>query len=367
MNRTPSAARMLVLLALAGGGVADTAIASPVQAHRQGADSVIVRVTFSATSGTVNPLGLFTSGPIPGAVKVVAKERTSGAADTVAVAVVPPRAGVAAPAAPAIAGGIPFGSFGSWDGPIRKSNTDDLTLSVGSVDPEELVRRIAGLRATHHRLLLTMTGGAHAKYQSNGVFDIGKWKARMDEFNTPAIQTAVAAAVADGTIIGTSVMDEPQNRSPGKGWGPPGTMTKARVDELCAYVKTMFPTLPAGVVHDHNAFEPAKSYKTCDFIVTQYRWSKTKGDAAAFRDEALALGRRDGIAIAFSLNILDGGLPKRRAAECPVPETGGPGTAGPACRMTPAQVRDWALVLGPAGCALTMWRYDRDFMSNPDN
>jgi hypothetical protein len=32
----------------------------------------------------------------------------------------------------------------------------------------------------------------------------------MDGFNTPAIRDAVAAAVADGTIIGESVMDEPQ-------------------------------------------------------------------------------------------------------------------------------------------------------------
>jgi hypothetical protein len=25
------------------------------------------------------------------------------------------------------------------------------------------------------------------------------------------------------------------------------------------------------------------------------------------------------------------------------------------------------LVLGPAGCGLMMWRYDADFMSNPEN
>jgi hypothetical protein len=35
--------------------------------------------------------------------------------------------------------------------------------------------------------------------------------------------------------------------------------------------------------------------------------------------------------------------------------------------MTAQQVRDWGIVLGSAGCALTMWRYDDAFMSNADN
>jgi hypothetical protein len=35
--------------------------------------------------------------------------------------------------------------------------------------------------------------------------------------------------------------------------------------------------------------------------------------------------------------------------------------------MTADQVRDWGMVLGPAGCALTMWRYDPVFMANPEN
>jgi hypothetical protein len=35
--------------------------------------------------------------------------------------------------------------------------------------------------------------------------------------------------------------------------------------------------------------------------------------------------------------------------------------------MTPAQVRDWGTLLGPAGCALLSWRYDSDFMAKPEN
>jgi hypothetical protein len=35
--------------------------------------------------------------------------------------------------------------------------------------------------------------------------------------------------------------------------------------------------------------------------------------------------------------------------------------------MTGAQVREWGTLLGSAGCALTMWRYDDTFMAKPEN
>jgi hypothetical protein len=35
--------------------------------------------------------------------------------------------------------------------------------------------------------------------------------------------------------------------------------------------------------------------------------------------------------------------------------------------MTPAQIKEYGLTLGPAACALTMWRYDESFMRNPEN
>jgi hypothetical protein len=35
--------------------------------------------------------------------------------------------------------------------------------------------------------------------------------------------------------------------------------------------------------------------------------------------------------------------------------------------MTAQQVRDWGIVLGSAGCALTLWRYDPEYMADPAN
>jgi hypothetical protein len=288
-------------------------------------------------------------------------------------------------------GGGPVGPL-SWDTP-QSLGAESFTLSTDFLAPEGVLRRIASARQHKLKLLTAMTGGAHTRYKTNGIFDLAKWKAVMDTYNTPTIKAAVAGGVADGTIVGNSVMDEPHNTDLGFGdrensWGPPGTITKATVDEMCGYVKQIFPTLPVGVVHQHSVFEPNKSYRVCDFIVAQYTWASNQGNVTAFRDAALAMARRDGHEVMFSMNILGGGEQKwpKEPWVCPVaPETfaslppgdphyrpnggstGGRGTFPPTCRMTAGQVRNWGKVLGTAGCGLTMWRYDATFLSKPDN
>jgi PKD repeat protein len=267
--------------------------------------------------------------------------------------------------------GTPFGIFGLW---ATSTKVPDPGLALfnashDNVGPGDLLNQISAARAKGVHLLLAMTGGSHEQFKTNGVFDLAKWQAAMDAFNTPAIKSAVADAVADGVIIGNSVMDEPFQADQGttyreKSWGPVGTMTKARVDGLCAYNRRIFPTMPQGVFHDATAFEPDSSYHVCDFIITQY--ALRKGAVATWRDEGLAVGRRDKIAIVFSLNILDGGQQDKIGVwDCP--NTGGLGTYAPNCHMTPQQIRDWGKVLAPAGCTLLSWRYDAAFMARPEN
>jgi hypothetical protein len=342
-----------------------------VYGRTKGGDSVTVAVAFSATGGTITSNGLFTAGSKTGTFKVIARDSVSSLADTAQVTVTAPTAPSTSPTAPSssptplpVSVGIPFGPFNLLD--VAPTTLSSLVGGSGpfnmSADPysaSNIVTRINDARARGMRLMIAMTSGKHANYRTDGVFDITKWQAKMDTYNTAEIKRAIAAGVADGTIIGNEVMDEPQNTTPDNTWGPAGTMTKARVDGLCAYVKNMFPTLPAGVTHDHNAFEPQKSYYVCDYILSQYRWSKTKGDIAAFRDGGLALAARDHIGIAFSLNIIDGGQP---SDPCPA----GDGTRLGLCRMTPTEIRNWGMALGQAGCALTMWHYDASFMANSD-
>jgi hypothetical protein len=325
-------------------------------------DSIAVDVAFDATGGTISSTGLFSAGSTPGTYRVIAT--ASALADTSVVTLASTSGGETPPPdETALGAGIPFGPSGMTGGPTEVA---PFTMTLRGVTPASVVATLREARSAGTRLILNMTGGRHEKYMTDGAFDYSKWVAAMDGYKSDAIRDAVAQAVADGTIVGNSVMDEPHVSGGGDGntWGPEGTMTKARVDQMCAYVKGIFPTLPTGVAHRHDVFEPTKSYRVCDFIISQY--SSRLGSVTQFRDAGLALARRDGHAIVFGMNILNGGTQDKDGVyDCD--GTGGMGTYEPNCRMTPTQIREIGLTLGPAGCALTMWRYDETFIQKTEN
>ena len=329
-------------------------------------DSVGVAVTYAASGGTVSSTGLYTAGSTGGTFRIVAA--VSGISDTSVVTVSAP----APSPTPVVGPGLPFGPYRLMG---SASTTTPFTLSADFNSPSTIVTQISNARSRGVHMMLAMTGGAHKALNPgcclsviNGVlqFDRAKWNATLATFNTAAIRDAIAKGVADGTIIGATVMDEPYVSGGGDGntWGPKGTMTKARVDSLCTEVKRYFPTLAAGVEHQHQLFEPTKSYKACDFIVDQY--NSYMGSVTTWREDGLAMARRDGHAILFSMNVLNGGTQDKDGTwDCA--GTGGKGLYSPNCRMTAAQVKTFGLALGPSACGLFMWRYDDAFATNYDN
>lgn len=266
--------------------------------------------------------------------------------------------------------GVPFGpynimnSFTTWAwGPAP------LTVSLnGNTGPGGVVQQIQAARAKGQKLMLSLTDGPRRLQITNGKFDMVKWKLRMDGYNTAAIRAEVAKGIADGTIIGNATINEPKNAE----WG--GVVNKAVMDQMCGYVRKIFPTLPSGPITVHWWLRE-QTFRTCDFIVDQYTWAQPplgwgtpggKGNVAAWRDAALAQAKKEGITIAFSMNVLGGGV---EVAGCPLPLTGGPylPTVSKPCRMTATQVRDYGRALGPYGCAMFMWMYDKAFWSKASN
>jgi hypothetical protein len=235
---------------------------------------------------------------------------------------------------------------------------DFTTWSDQGEERPHILTRIDAARARGLKLVLTMTGGGHNRYTSNGRFDIEKWKhgnplypgSGMDGYNTGTIRAAVAQAVEDGVILGNSVMDEPSRTS---SWG---TMTKPVVDSMCAYVKRIFPTLPVGVAAVHW-WRPQEHYGVCDFIVSQFEYDVKHGGGqgvetpTGFRDAGLAMAAADRVSIVFSMNVLGGG---HTAPGCT--------RDGKDCLMSSGELRDAGLILGPAGSGLLMWRYDTTMM-----
>jgi hypothetical protein len=254
--------------------------------------------------------------------------------------------------------GQAYGPEGLWADYTSLKSSLPFTASTNFTDPNGIVKQISAARNKGQRLILNMTGGSHSRYKTNGRFDYSKWKAVMNQFNTRAIKSAVAAGVSDGTVIMNTVMDEPSV----KDWG--GVMTKPLLDKMATYAKSIFPTLPAGVAlrYDWRTFE---KFHVMDAYISQYSWYK--GTVASFRDKGVAEAKRQGMKMVFAMNLINGGQLKWSSWYCPQPLTGGRGSYYPACRMSASNVRDWGKVLGPAGCGLVMWKYESTFMSKSAN
>jgi len=256
--------------------------------------------------------------------------------------------------------GVPFGPYGLWANYTAfKSGATHFTSSFTATNASGLVRQLRTAQAKNHRLFVILTSGHSNTYMTRGKFDLGKWKRRVDTFNRADIKAAVRAAVANGSLMTTGLLDDADVPSR---WG--GVITKPLLDEMARYIKRVFPTLPvsANVQYDWRSHE---RFRVVDAVYSQYRWWRTSGNIKAYRDRALQAARRDGVALVFGLNILDGGVPNRgRGSRACV---AGRGTYGPNCRMTAAQVAEWGKTLGQAGCALLMWRYDAAFVSKAAN
>ena len=156
------------------------------------------------------------------------------------------------------------------------------------------------------------------------------------------------------------VMDEPDHES----WG--GVVTPEENDSMAAYVEAIFPTLPTATVVQLDWY-PTHRYTTLDYLVRQFSYdllpAQGPNEPNAYRDQVFTQNTAQNVGVLLSMNILDGGA---RVAGCPVPETGGVGTYGLNCRMTPAEVEHAADALTSRGaCGLLMWTSDATYFGNP--
>lgn len=223
----------------------------------------------------------------------------------------------------------PTDLYTSWTDPA----VPGFSGAILYASPSGIVKLLNAMKANNHRAFLKMTGEPQWTYMTNGRFDYYKWARATSRYNTSTIRNAVAAAVSNGTLLGYSMIDEPNRFN----WN--GSINKAMVDRMARHSRSIFPTLPTAAVVTYY-WRPTERYRNLDVIISQ-TW-KPKKTAATFAREAVAAAKLNGTAIAFSLNLRAG-------------PSGG--------TMTPTQIRDWAKTLGRASCAMFMWRYSSSLFS----
>jgi hypothetical protein len=185
-------------------------------------------------------------------------------------------------------------------------------------------------RAAGTPLIINLAGGRRTFQTFNGAFALDKFRARLDLFQGIDFNSYVA----DGTIIGHMLFDEPQDP---RNWnGKP--MPLADIESAAAYSRQLWPEMPTGVGAPPDFLAQGAPWKSLDFAFAQYT-ERRGDDVKAWLDEQVGTAHQSGLALTLSLNVLHGNNGRAVTAE---------------------QLRSWGLLLvaEPYACALLMWKYD---------
>jgi len=247
--------------------------------------------------------------------------------------------------------GIPFGpnvhtkheSSFSLVPPSRLDPTFNALLT--DAHPPTLLAKLEAARRTNGRVLLGFAG-ASWKYTDSAGFNLAKWKQRVDQFRGMDL----SSYIADGTLMGHFIMDEPNDR---RNWNG-HLVALADIDEMARYSKEIWPDLPA-IIRGWPAFLKGYQYKYLDAAWAQYH--ERFGSIDAFIASNVADAKAIGLPLVLGLNVLAGGG-----------EGGIEGYYRDKHAMTASQVRSWgaAMLAQPYVCAFFMFRYNPDYFARPD-
>jgi hypothetical protein len=229
------------------------------------------------------------------------------------------------------AGGIPFGTTalptsefgGLYNGAMR------------NIWPEFLLNELAAIKSRGGKVVLMFAGSESNYKNADGTFSLSKWQARVDRFRG----VDFSSYVADGTIVGHYLIDEPQDKT---NWnGVP--ISPSTVDEMGRYSKAIWPGMATLVRTEPRFFPSAPRY--VDAAWAQY--AARFGDAGDYIRRQVADAQTRGLALVTGMNLLNGGLPNLTP-------------------MTASEIESWgsALLSSSYPCAFISWQYNATLLSN---
>jgi hypothetical protein len=255
------------------------------------------------------------------------------------------------PADPPVHSGIPFGPYINTKGTSSASLippsglSSEFTGLVADAHPPTLMAKLEEARRTNGRVLLSFAGAPAQVTDENG-FSIKLWKQSVDRFR----RFDLASYIADGTLVGNFIMDEPNDPTNWNG----RVVALAEIDEMARYSKEIWPDLPT-IIRAWPDHLKQYEFKYLDAAWAQYHIRFGSVDdfiASNIRD-----AKASGLALVMGLNVLGGG--------------GNEGLLGyhnDRRAMTASMVRTWgsAILAEPYACAFFMFRFNPDYFQRPD-
>ena len=200
--------------------------------------------------------------------------------------------------ASASAAGVPFGDFHV---PSNMYNAP-YTGALHALWPSSATSSINSAKNAGMRLVVSMGGARRYYTNSNGTFNMSKWKKQIDQYR----KVNFASFVSAGTVIGHYLVDEP---ACSVCWG--GTkISYSQIEEMARYSKSIWPSMPTGVRSSPSQLGGAR-FKSLDFAWAQWggplHTPAFKMSPEQFRDTQISAAKKLGLGLVFGLNYLDGG------------------------------------------------------------
>lgn len=233
--------------------------------------------------------------------------------------------------------GSAFMPFGPQQLPIALFGRPPFTSTyVNMISVEALRAGLSAARKAHIHLIINPVGAYSRFVNPNGTFSLTLWKTRLDRLRG----FDFAPYVADGTVLGLELMNEPHNKDK---WGG-AVMPRDDLDAAAAYAKSLWPYLPVGAGRS-DYVKAGAPWRFLDFTNSQYHLRK--GDVEEWRKATVAEARAAGVGLLLSINFLAG-----QKGNTP---------------MTADELRSvgTALAADTDACALTGYVYDAQYLARP--
>ncbi len=224
--------------------------------------------------------------------------------------------------------------------------TTEFNNTVYVAVPQTFMADLEAARRLNIQLFISFTGSPQNLVDAGG-FSMTIWKQRVDRFR----QFDVSSYIADGTILGHFILDEPNDES---NWGGK-VVPPALIEEMAKYSKQIWPTMPT-MVRTWPDFLAGLKYPDLDAIRVQYH--VRFGDIDAFIKKNAQEAKDLGLTLVGGLNVTKGGgtqsgLPPYERGRYP---------------MNATQVRTFGkrYLSEPGICGFVLWDYRSDYFSRTE-
>jgi hypothetical protein len=221
---------------------------------------------------------------------------------------------------------------------------------VEAPTPSNLLSFLSQLRSRGGRVLIKFGGGVNSYKNADGTFNLEKWKSQVDRFRGIDFNSYIA----DGTIVGHFLVDEPNFAGR---WGGQG-ISPATVEAAAKHSKLRWPTLPTLVNAPASWLASATvTYVHLDAAWAMYR-AKTSSSPTDWINQQTKRAKAKGLGLVAGLNVLDGGDGS----------SGIKGTQPRTWAMSAAELNRYgsALLAQTYVCAFSMWRYSAAYYDRAD-